>query len=84
LWVNKKFALEAAKLNGKVLRKRGAYGDIEIAMEAVRHDGLALQYAANNLRANKDVVLEAVKQNPEAIKFASRDIKESVRNILNM
>lgn len=84
MWKNREFALEAARLNGKVLQKRGVYGDVEIALEAVKCNGLALQWAADNVRANKEVVLEAVKQNPEAIKFASRNIKEAIRNILQV
>lgn len=90
IWGNKKFALEAVKLNRKALGKiYGRYnlsGDdyIEVALEAVKHDGLALQYAGDKLRANKDIVLEAVKQEPNAIKFASRDIKEAIRKVLKI
>lgn len=84
IWENRKFMLEAVNLNGKTLRKSNLCGDFEIAMEAVKHDGLALQYASDNMRANKDVVLEAVKQNPEAIKFASRNIKKQLKDLLRV
>lgn len=86
---NKRFAMEAVKLNRKALDKIG-YGRncltgndyVEVVYEAVRHDGLALQYAGNKSRANKEIVLEAVKQNPNAIKFASDDIKEILKRIM--
>jgi hypothetical protein len=80
IWSNKKFAMEAVRLNSKALRKVRVY-DKEIALEAVKHDGLILQYAYG-YRSDKDVVLEAVKQNPNAIRFASKDIKEAISKLL--
>lgn len=81
IWGNKKFALEAVKLNGKALRKvlNGLCNDAEVVLEAVRHDGLALQYASDKLKDNLNVVLEAVKQNTDSIKFASRNIKNQLK-----
>jgi hypothetical protein len=81
--------MEAVKLNRKALEKIG-YGKyslrgddyIEVAREAIKHDGLALQYAGDQLRDDKDFVLEAIKQNPAAIKFASKDIKEAIKRLL--
>lgn len=89
IWNNKRFAMEAVKLNGKALDKMG-FGQncligndyVEVVYEAVKHDGLALQYAGNKARANHDIVLEAVKQNPNAIKFASDDIKEALKRMM--
>lgn len=82
VWGNKKFALEAVKLNAKALHKiRGKGYDKEVVLEAVRHDGLALQYAPSYSN-DKDVVLEATKQNPIAIKYASKDIKKAVGKIM--
>lgn len=85
IWGNKKFALEAVKLNRKALRKVGreAY-DYEVIMEAIRHDGLALEYTPESYKDDKDVVLEAIKQNPKAIKFASKAIKQAIANVMNM
>lgn len=91
IWGNKNFAMEAVKLNRKALDKiKIGYGTnalrcddyIEVAFEAVKHDGLALQYAGLKAQSNKDIVLEAVKQNPNAIKFASKDIKDAVKRLL--
>ena len=73
--------MEAVKLNSKALWKvRGCTK--EIALEAVKHDGLALKYASDTFRADKDVVLEAARQNPNAIKFASRNIKSAIAKLL--
>jgi hypothetical protein len=81
VWGNKEFAMEAVKLNSKALHKvRGCTK--EIALEAVKHDGMSLQYAYDRFRADKDVVLEAARQNPNAIKFASRDIKNAIKQLL--
>lgn len=81
VWGNKVFAMEAVKLNSKALWKvRGCTK--EIALEAVKHDGLALEYAYDTFRADKDVVLEAARQNPNAIKFASRNIKSAIAKLL--
>lgn len=89
IWNNKRFAMEAVKLNSKALDKMGHGRDcltgndyVEVVYEAVRHDGLALQYAGNKAKADKDIVLEAVKQNPNAIKFASDDIIEAVKRLM--
>lgn len=87
IWDNKKFAIEAVRLNRKALakimnRRHNLNGDIEVILEAVKQDGLALQYAGLSAQANKDIVLEAVKQNPYAIKYASKDIKEAVKKVL--
>ena len=40
------------------------------------HCGLALQYAARDLRKNKELVLLAVKQNGLALEFASSELKQ--------
>ncbi len=81
VWANKEFAMEAVKLNRKALHKvRGCTK--EIVLEAVKHDGMSLQYAYDRFRADKDVVLEAARQNPSAIKFASRDIKTAIKKLL--
>ncbi|MFZ2985210.1 MAG: DUF4116 domain-containing protein [Candidatus Moraniibacteriota bacterium] len=53
-------------------------------MEAVNHDDLALQYAAERYQSNIDVVLEAIKQNPLAIEYASKEIKNSLRKVLGI
>mgnify|MGYP001766435225 CR=1 FL=1 len=89
IWGIKNFAIEAVRLNGKALRKVGFLRNsltgqdyLDVVHEAVKYDGLALQYASNKSREDKDIVLEAVKQNPEAIKFASKDIKNAIKKLL--
>jgi hypothetical protein len=76
IWGNKVFAIEAVKLNSKALWK------VRGCTKAVKHDGLALKYASDTFRADKEVVLEAARQNPNAIKFASRNIKSAIAKLL--
>ena len=42
----------------------------DVVIEAVKQDGNDLEIADEALRREKDVVLEAILQTPEAIKFA--------------
>ena len=44
-------------------------------MAAVKNNGSALQYASDELQADKEVVLMAVKQNGYAINYASEELK---------
>ena len=39
-------------------------------LAAVKRDGLSLQHAIAKLRADKEIVLEAVKENSHALKYA--------------
>lgn len=82
IWENKKFVMEAVKYSKKALGK--VKGDLrrdeEVALEAVRHNGLALQYGWG-FRDNVKVVIEAIKQNPDAIKYASKEIKRDLREL---
>jgi hypothetical protein len=43
-------------------------------LEAVRQNGLALEYADDKLKSNKALVLEAMKQNYKALKFANESL----------
>lgn len=49
--------------------------DEEIVSKALRHSGLDLAHASDRLKNNKKIVLIAVEENPEAINFASENIK---------
>jgi len=42
----------------------------QVVLTAVSNDGLALQYAAVNLKYDEDIVKAAITQNAQAIKFA--------------
>ena len=44
-------------------------------MEAVRQYGYALQYAAEELRADREVVLEAVRQCGDALQYAAEELR---------
>jgi len=41
----------------------------------VQHDGYALQFAAKALRADRDLVLAAVRQNGQSLQFAAKALK---------
>jgi hypothetical protein len=45
--------------------------DKEVALAAVRNDGITLKYVDPSLKAEKEVVLAAVKQNGKAIQYAN-------------
>ena len=53
-----------------------------LVMEAVSKDGLALQYASENMRRDNFVVMEALKSNPEALEFADDELKDSLEVIM--
>ena len=49
-------------------------------MEAVKNSGIALQYASNELKADREVVLEAIKEDVLSLQYASNKLpnKESI------
>jgi hypothetical protein len=52
-----------------------AYSSKEFVMYIVQQNGLALQYAADALKADYDIVLAAVQQDGRALEFASDELK---------
>ena len=55
---------------------RDAYlSDRQVMIQAVRHDGMSLQYAATELRADREVVFEAIRENKHALKWASKKLR---------
>ncbi|MCR4792549.1 MAG: DUF4116 domain-containing protein [Lachnospiraceae bacterium] len=50
-------------------RMESDFLDKELVLEAVRKDGLALEFAPDRLKADRQVVLEAIRQNARAVKF---------------
>ena len=51
------------------------WADREFVLEAVKQHGLALEYAAESLKADCEVVLEAVRQNGGALRFAAEELR---------
>ena len=49
--------------------------DREELLEAVRNDGLVLEYASDTLKADREVVLEAVRNFGSTLKFASEELQ---------
>ncbi|KAG2382702.1 hypothetical protein C9374_005282 [Naegleria lovaniensis] len=50
--------------------------DKEIVLNAVKNNGLSLQYAHSSLQCDREIVLAAVKQNGEALEFASEELRK--------
>lgn len=75
--INKKIAIEMLKSNFYSYKNipEKLFGDKDIAMLIVSKDGHLLWKMSDKLTDNIDVVREAVKNNPDAIKFASDRIK---------
>lgn len=67
------------KENPKLLETAPAYiqGDVDFIKELVQIDGLCIKYAAPHLRAHPDIILLAIKQNPDAYKFIEGPEKEN-------
>ena len=53
-----------------------------IVLAAVRQNGLALQYAPENLKADSAIVLAAVQQNGEALLYAPEALKTDSKIVL--
>ena len=49
----------------------------ELVLQAVKQRGLALQFASKELRSDLDVVLAAVRADPNALYFAGREVDPS-------
>ena len=52
------------------------YNDKSFVLEAVKQDGLALEYADESLKKNKSIVLEALKLDGYALKFADESLQK--------
>ena len=49
-----------------------------LAAVSARQNGRALEFASEDLRADRDVVLAAVRQNAYALKYASERLRDDV------
>ena len=54
----------------------GMEGDRKVVLAAVKKDGMALQYASEELRNDKEVVLTAVKNAPDALPYALEALRK--------
>lgn len=85
--LNKQIILEALKSNfyAEKYISDELYDDKDIVLFVVNKNGHLLWKASDRLIDDIDVVTAAVKNDPDAIKFASKRLKESqeVQNILN-
>ena len=51
------------------------YNDKAFMLTAVQQNGMALQYASEQLKSDRDVVLAAIRKNSWALEFASEQLK---------
>lgn len=49
--------------------------DAEFVLDCVSKNGLALEYASKRLKMNMMIVETAIKQNPNALPYASPDVR---------
>jgi len=67
------------KMGVKKLKK-----DRRIVLEAVKQNGLALQYADESLKRDKEVVIEAVKQNGSALKYVDQYVRGDYQFMIDL
>ena len=76
---NKDFILKAVAVNGMALKF--AHEDLknnkDFILEVVAVNGMALQYT--HITLDEDVILEAIKQNPESLKFVDNKLQEYLK-----
>eukprot|EP00929_Paragymnodinium_shiwhaense_P115494 TRINITY_DN8441_c0_g1_i7.p1 TRINITY_DN8441_c0_g1~~TRINITY_DN8441_c0_g1_i7.p1 ORF type:complete len:1407 (+),score=247.20 TRINITY_DN8441_c0_g1_i7:120-4223(+) len=66
----REFVIKAVSKAGHTLEFLSTFkSDEEVVMSAVKSDGLALQYADEDLQKCKKVAIAAVQQNPDGLKF---------------
>ena len=76
---NRNIILASVKINGNILHKATEFqNDIEIVTKAVKTNGSALQFASQELKSNKGVVLAAVNKNCNAILWSSEELKNDI------
>ena len=74
---NKDFVLEILPIAPKVYSFLNKFhGDKDVTLAAVKADGMNLQKALWNLKDVKEVVLEAVRNNPHSIQFSGDALQE--------
>lgn len=56
----------------------------DIVKEAIKLDGLALEYASESLRNNPEIVLLAIEKNMDAFNFASKELKDNKSFLLEV
>ena len=51
---------------------------MEVVMAAVNNNGMALQCASDEFKADKEVVMAAVSNDEDALEFAADELKEKL------
>ena len=74
--MNKEEALECITNQEFESVPKKFYNDKSFVLEAVKQDGLALEYADESLQKDKSIVLEAVKQDGVALEYADESLQK--------
>ena len=53
--------------------------DDDVVLEAVKNKGLILKYASKRLRSNKEIAIEAIKQDKRAFDFIVPELREDAQ-----
>ena len=53
-----------------------SWKDKSFVLKTVKEDGIALEYADENLKKDKSIVLEAVKEHGYALQFADKSLQK--------
>lgn len=68
-------AIKQVEKKGMDLEQLAFKGDKDVVLVAVKQNGMALQFASDEMKVDRDVVLTAVKQNGKSIRYTSlRDL----------
>jgi len=79
---SRQVALMRVAQDGMTLQHTVFRNDLGIVLAAVQQNGLALEFASQELKNNRDIVLAAVQQNGRALGFASEDLQNNYNVIL--
>lgn len=60
------------------------YSDRDFMLQAVKRNGLSLQYASDELRSDRELVLEAVKRSAQALTYADRAFRSDKEVMLEL
>lgn len=74
---NEELMLSIVNNNGLHLKYINNKDDYNIVLHAVRQNGLAIQYASNNLKLNIKIIMEAIQQNPKVYDYLEYDLQDN-------
>ena len=61
------------------MNKKENWNDYDFVIQRVAEDGRDLRFASEELRGDREVVLEAFKRHNEALDYASEELQNEIR-----